>query len=148
MDYKKTVKTWLKGGAVLFAFTLLSPTEGGVIVLLGMFFGAVLTFALFHTVYKAFQKAWDRINPSSERAQAVGIANFLLALVIGAVVSWITTSITDPLISGVKETGTDPVATQSTNWIVIYLNNQPVVFLITAFFSLVALSIFQREVLG
>lgn len=79
---------------------------------------------------------------------ATGILNGLLALVVGAVLTWLTDAITSPLMDRAREAGSDPVGTQATGYISTFLTNQPVLFLFYFLFSLLALSVFQREVLG
>lgn len=76
---------------------------------------------------------------------AAAIANFALALVVGAIMTWITDAVVSPLLD--LEPATGYVATQSTDWLQIAVNNQPVMFLFYAFFSLIALAVFEREVL-
>lgn len=83
---------------------------------------------------------------SDTRAQAVGYGNFFLALLVGAVMVWIVTAITDPIMSTARDHGSDPVATQSTTWISDFLAMWPVMIVIIAFFSLIVLAVFLRQI--
>lgn len=74
------------------------------------------------------------------------IANFLLALVVGAALTWIVSTIATPLLGIQPASG--PVASQSTDWLQIAITNQPLMFLFFSFFSLLAQGVVEREVLG
>lgn len=84
-----------------------------------------------------------------DRAQATGIANFFLALLVGAVMSWIITSITTPLFDHADETvaASDQVGATATNYFKIFITNFPMLFLFFSVFSILALSVYQREFL-
>lgn len=82
----------------------------------------------------------------NDRAQAVGYGNFFLALLVGAVMVWIVTAVTDPIMSTAADHGTDPVAVESTGYINEFLANYPILLLLIAFFSLVVLSVYLRRV--
>lgn len=81
------------------------------------------------------------------RGSATGIARFFLALLVGAIVTWIVYEITNPLFSHVKDSGGDPVQQTATGYLEVFQANLPVIFLLFAFFSLLALAVFQREIL-
>lgn len=83
--------------------------------------------------------------PRGERAQSVGIANFFLALLVGAILTWIITAVTDPLMASARDRATDSVANTALDWSATLFTNFPLMWLLTSFFSLVALSVFQRE---
>jgi hypothetical protein len=81
------------------------------------------------------------------RAQSVGISRFLLSLVVGAFVVWIVQDISSPILGGAANATSNPQANQATVWFqdaVVWL---PLGFLLIAFFGLLVLAIFQREVL-
>ena len=82
-----------------------------------------------------------------ERAQSIGIARFFLSLCVGAFVVWIVTSLTDPMFEYGYESTNDPDALAATGWLETGVGYLPVIFLGIAFFGLIALSIFQREML-
>lgn len=81
-----------------------------------------------------------------ERAQAIGIARLFLSLTVGAVVFWIVTKVTDPVFDSAREQGTDEVSSQGTIWLQEGVNHIPILFLIIAFFGLIAYSVYSREV--
>lgn len=149
MDRRDRVKLWAKWGAGLFLVSLLGGVQGSVAFLAGQFVGSVLLVAVVHTLYRVVREGISRARsrPTDERAQATGIANFFLALLVGAAVSWIQVSVTEPLFSMTSGAVNDPVAQQSTDWLQLIVTNWPVMALFWAFFSLLALSVFQREVL-
>lgn len=82
------------------------------------------------------------------RAQggAVGILNFFLALGVGAICSMLVTTVTDPLLEYSANNTNSTVAAQTRGWFGEFITNQPLIFLLTAFFALIALSVFQRAV--
>lgn len=82
-----------------------------------------------------------------ERGDATGIANFILALVVGAAVTWIVREISAPLLAKSANASNDQVATTTNGWLDTYIAQLPMLFLFLAFFSLIALAIYQREVL-
>lgn len=81
------------------------------------------------------------------RASAIGISRFFLALLVGAVVYWIVESITEPLFKYSADSSSDPVAMEANNYLQTFGGHLPIIFLFFAFFSLLALAIFQREFL-
>lgn len=85
----------------------------------------------------------------NDRGQATGIANFFLAILVGAIMTWILDEVTSPLVSRMQNqtAATDTVGTTMNDWWVLIFDNQPVMFLLITFFSLIALSVFQRAVL-
>jgi len=80
------------------------------------------------------------------RAQSVGIAKFLLSLVVATILAWIVQRVANPILDGA--TGNTAKATQSIAWMQSIVDNLFLVFLVIAVFGLVALSVYQREVLG
>lgn len=87
---------------------------------------------------------------SDNRAQSIGIANFFLALLVGAIMTWIIGSIARPIHSKMENSTAqgDVVGQQMNDYIGVVLNNQPVLFLFIAFFSLIVIAIVQRQRLG
>lgn len=79
------------------------------------------------------------------RAQSIGIARFFLSLVAGAFVVWIVFEVTSPLLDRARETGSDERTVEATGWLTTGIDYLPLLFLLVAFFGLIALSIFQRE---
>lgn len=84
---------------------------------------------------------------SDDRAQSIGIARLFLSLTVGAFVIGIVWQITTPLLDHARDSGSDEVATQGTMWMQAGIDHLPIIFLFIAVFGLVALSVFQREVL-
>jgi len=83
-----------------------------------------------------------------ERAQSVGIAKFLLSMVVALVLAWIVSTITEPILSRASAAGETATATQATGWFSAAVGNLFVFFLIIGVFGIVALAVYQREVLG
>lgn len=83
------------------------------------------------------------------RGSATATANFFLALVAGAVLSWIIREITAPIISRSESAAAgDSVGTEAVAYSEAFLGYQPVLFLFAAFFSYLALAVFQRQYAG
>lgn len=87
---------------------------------------------------------------SDTRAQSIGISNFFLALLVGAVMTWIIGAIARPVHSQMEDrtAAGDVVGLTMNDWIGAVIDNQPILFLLIAFFSLIAISIYQRQRLG
>lgn len=81
------------------------------------------------------------------RAQSTGIANFFLALLVGAIMMWIITAITTPLLARADKEGGNTAAAQATEWFDIAIGVFPVLALFAGVFSLLALSVYLREIL-
>lgn len=81
---------------------------------------------------------------ADERAQGTAIANFFLALVIAAIVTWILSMAHDHLMPLMQAEANDPVANTAVTWSGEVLNNAPAVFVFTAVLSLITLSVYQR----
>ena len=86
---------------------------------------------------------------SDARGQATGIGNFILALGVGAILAWIIWLVTEPLFSNaaIQPAANDSVGTTANSWFEAFFANYPIFVLFAAFFSLLALAVFQREVL-
>jgi len=81
------------------------------------------------------------------RAQSMGLARFILSLIAGVPVLWIVFEISTPILSGARETTNSTQANQATTWMEQGVNFMPVWFLLVAFFGILTLAIFQRELL-
>lgn len=158
----ETLRDWFPVWKLIWALALAiiggvlrlldGATYVGALVEVATVFVILLVYAAILTaLWRGLKRLWGRVRAPSgaDRAQATGIANFFLALLVGAVMTWITTEITNPLMDHAKETtaASDTVGSTATGYISTYLTNVPVLFLFFALFSLLALSVFQREVL-
>ena len=83
-----------------------------------------------------------------ERAQSVGIARLFLSLVVALVLAWIVKTVTDPILTQAAAAGETAQATQATSWFEAGVGSLFLFFLVIAVFGVVALAVFQREVLG
>jgi hypothetical protein len=81
------------------------------------------------------------------RAQSVGIARFILSLIAAAPIVWIVWQTTSRILPGAKNATSHSQANQATVWIQDGIDWLPVAFLLVAFFGIVILAIYQREVL-
>jgi len=86
---------------------------------------------------------------ADHRGQATGIGNFILALAVGSVLTMILWTVTDPLFNNaaIQPAADDSVGATANGWFESFVSNFPVFVLFAAFFSLLALAVFQREVL-
>lgn len=82
------------------------------------------------------------------RAQSVGIAKFLLSLVVALMLAWMVKRITDPILSRAGTEATAPAAVQANQWFTAGVNSLFLSFLVISVFGIVALAVYQREVLG
>ena len=80
------------------------------------------------------------------RAQAIGIFRMFLGLIVGAVVTWLVSLVADPILTKAGESGTDATSAQGTAWLQTGMDYLPILFLMIAFFGLIAYSVFRREV--
>jgi len=81
------------------------------------------------------------------RAQSVGLARFILSLIVGAPVIWIVWQITDPILTGASNATNSTQANEATTWLNQGIDWLPILFLLIAFFGVIVLSIYQRELL-
>jgi hypothetical protein len=81
------------------------------------------------------------------RAQPIGLARFLLGLIVGVPVIWIVYEITTPILSGARTATNSTQANQATTWLEQGINWLPIYVLLLSFFGLLVLAIFQRELL-
>ena len=82
-----------------------------------------------------------------DRAQAIGIFRFFMSLSVGAVVFWIVLMVTDPALELAGGQGSDPVSADGTSYMSTAVEYIPILFLGVAFFGLIALAVYRREVL-
>ena len=85
---------------------------------------------------------------ADERGQSTGISNFVIAIVVGAIVTWPLNLFVDHLGPLMKAEANDPVANKAVSWSLEFLGNAPAIFLMTSVFSLLALSVYQRALVG
>lgn len=77
---------------------------------------------------------------------AIGIAKFVLALGVGAIVIWIVSEVTAPLFTHVEgETASGDAAATGTQYLQEGVNFLPVLFLGVSFFGIIAYSVYSRE---
>lgn len=84
----------------------------------------------------------------NDRGQATGLGNFVLAIVIGAIMTWIIQMLMTYLGPLMEAEANDPTARTAYAWSTAFLDNVAAVFLFTAVLSLLALSIYQRAIYG
>lgn len=82
------------------------------------------------------------------RAQSIGIARFVLALVVGAVVYWIVDLTTDPILDGASNATTNNSANQATTWLSEWFGWMPIFLIVVSVMGLIVYSVFIRETLG
>jgi len=81
------------------------------------------------------------------RAQSIGIAHLLLGLGVGAIMFWIVSEVTSPLLDMARQQGSGEVATNGTTWLTQGVEFLPVAFLMISFFGMIAYAVFTREVM-
>jgi len=81
------------------------------------------------------------------RGQSIGIGRFLLALLVGTIMYWVVDLTTEPMLQGSYNATNNATANQATQWFETGINALPIAIALIAFISLIALSVFQREVL-
>jgi uncharacterized membrane protein YhdT len=81
------------------------------------------------------------------RAQSIGIARFFLSLGVGAIVYWIADLVTTPVLAGAYNATGNATANQATQWFEQSVNAMPLAFALISFVGIIALSVFQREIL-
>lgn len=82
-----------------------------------------------------------------DKADAIGNLRLFASLFVGAVVIYIVTKVTGPLFAEAKEDGSGQVASQGTTWLQQFGDFLPIMFLLIAFFGVIAYSVFKREVM-
>jgi len=80
------------------------------------------------------------------RAQSIGIARFILSLVVGAVMYWIVSLVTDPLTTRAMSTSSNATANQATTWFQTGISYLPLIFALISMMGLIVYSVFVREV--
>lgn len=91
-------------------------------------------------------RAWLAVFASDDRADAIGNLRLFASLFVGAVVIFIVSEVTAPLFAEAKEDGSGQVATQGTTWLQEFGSFLPIMFLLIAFFGVIAYGVFKREV--
>jgi hypothetical protein len=85
----------------------------------------------------------------NDRAQgSIAISRFFLVLIVGAILFWLLSLISEPLLGGAKDTTTAPQANQATGWLQDFVGYFPFLVLFLAFMGLIVFSVYSREVLG
>jgi hypothetical protein len=79
------------------------------------------------------------------RAQSIGIARYFLALIVGAIMWFILSETTDPMLDRANQTTTNSTANQATSWFSQGVQWFPIFVLLVSFFGLIVYSIFIRE---
>lgn len=82
------------------------------------------------------------------RAQSIGLARFVLALIVGAVMIWIVQRIGGEILPGAKNATSNSQANQATVWMQDWIGWLPVGFLLLGLFSIIVYSVFIREAIG
>lgn len=80
------------------------------------------------------------------RALSIGIGRFILSLIAGVPVIWIVWKVTDPILEGSKQATNNATANQATDWFSQGINWMPIGFLLVAFFGIIVLAVYRREV--
>lgn len=81
------------------------------------------------------------------RAQAIGISQMLLGLLVGAVLFWILSAVTGPLFKFAGNASSDPVANQGTTYLQQGVEFFPIAVLFLSFFGLISYAVFTRGVM-
>lgn len=81
-----------------------------------------------------------------DRAQSIGIARFLLGLIVAAVVSWILTLVTAPLLERAETTTGSETANQGTQWFTQGVEWFPIFALLVSVLGLIVYGVYVREV--
>lgn len=83
---------------------------------------------------------------TDDRASATGVLNFFLAIGAGAILAWIFRTIATPILDHAETAAEgDPVAMTAIGYGQAFVNYWPALAVFTAFFSLIALAVFRRE---
>jgi len=80
------------------------------------------------------------------RGQSIGIARFILSLVVGAVMFWIVSLITDPLTTRAMDSTNNQTANTATGWFQTGISNLPLIFALISMMGLIVYAVFVREV--
>lgn len=82
------------------------------------------------------------------RAQSVGFVRLFASLLVALVLAWIVDTVTSPILTRAAAVGETPQATEATGWLQAGVGSLFLWFLIIAVFGIVALSVYQRQVIG
>lgn len=83
-----------------------------------------------------------------DRAQAIGIARFFLALAVGAVLYYVVDRVTNPVLDQSANATGNATANQATGWLRDSIGLMPTLILVLGFLGIVVLAIYQREVVS
>lgn len=83
-----------------------------------------------------------------DRAQSVGIMRLFLGLIVGAIVVFLVTRVTNPLFSRATDKATTATGSEAIGWFEAVVTYLPVAFVLISFFGILVLSIYKREVVG
>lgn len=84
----------------------------------------------------------------TDRGQgAIGTARFFLALIVGAVLFWILSAVTTPVLDRAANATSNATANQATGWHESFIGMVPVIVLLAAFISVIVAAVYYREVL-
>lgn len=82
----------------------------------------------------------------NERAQSVGIGQFVLTLVVGGIVIYLVSEMAETILPGAQSATGNETANQATTWLQTVPDLLPIIVLIIGFVSLIVLAIFRREI--
>ena len=80
------------------------------------------------------------------RAQSIGLARTFLGYAVFAILSFIITTVTDPILDHSANATTNATANQATMWFRQGIDLLPAFVLVLGFFSVTVYSIYVREV--
>jgi len=80
------------------------------------------------------------------RAQSLGIARYVMALVVGAIMFWIINEVTQPMRDRARNATSNATANQGTDWLSQGVDFWPIAILLISFFGLLVYSVYIREV--
>ena len=80
------------------------------------------------------------------RAQSIGIARYILALTVGAVLIWIVNLVSSPILAGATNSTNNAQANQATTWFSELVGFLPVAFVLISTTGIIVYAVFIREV--
>lgn len=81
------------------------------------------------------------------RAQSIGISRYFLTMIVGAVLFWIASQATEKPLNEAMNATDNATANTGTQYFMTAIDMIPILIALLALFSIIALAIFQREVL-
>lgn len=82
----------------------------------------------------------------NNRGISIGISQFILTLAVGAVVIYLVTESGKDILPGAKQSTMNATANQGTTWIQQVPGLLPITIALLAFFGLIVLAVYQREI--